>query len=577
MERLSGNCVYEGIVIGEIYLDIDTNLQNEKENIPFEEIGKENLRLEAGIKKSISDLKNLKIDLKGKVNEKELEIIEAHILLLKDPMYISDIKKLIEKEQKKAEYAVKETTEKFVRLFENIDSPVYRQRMLDIKDVSNRLIEALKSENEDYKEFNNKILITKEIYPTELLKLHKEGVELKGIIMEYGGTTSHLAILAKALKIPTLMGVNDVFNHKWKEKIILDTTEESTCVIADPTDEEIKEYEKKRKKFLRKLNLIKQGAHLPSVTQDGVNINLYLNLGDSEHDKINEIDRELVKGVGLLRTELIYMKSQTFPTEEQQLEKYRQILKSLSKEQPIIIRTLDIGADKQLSYFKMPNEANPFLGLRGIRFSLKYQDIFETQLRAILRISNERNIKIMYPMITTLLEVREANKVLEKVKGDLRKENIPFDENIEVGIMVEVPSVIMMAEAFAREIDFFSVGSNDLTQYILATDRLSETVGELYSSFNPAVLRAIYHVKKAADKYNKKISVCGEMAGDLKGIVALLSLGIKDLSMVESSILSAKSLVRGLEYKTLENIRENILSCETEEQVKNILKEYINY
>ena len=575
MERLSGNCVYEGIVIGEIYLDIDTNLQNEKENIPFEEIGKENLRLEAGIKKSISDLKNLKIDLKGKVNEKELEIIEAHILLLKDPMYISDIKKLIEKEQKKAEYAVKETTEKFVRLFENIDSPVYRQRMLDIKDVSNRLIEALKSENEDYKEFNNKILITKEIYPTELLKLHKEGVELKGIIMEYGGTTSHLAILAKALKIPTLMGVNDVFNHKWKEKIILDTTEESTCVIADPTDEEIKEYEKKRKKFLRKLNLIKQGAHLPSVTQDGVNINLYLNLGDSEHDKIN--DRELVKGVGLLRTELIYMKSQTFPTEEQQLEKYRQILNSLSKEQPIIIRTLDIGADKQLSYFKMPNEANPFLGLRGIRFSLKYQDIFETQLRAILRISNERNIKIMYPMITTLLEVREANKVLEKVKGDLRKENIPFDENIEVGIMVEVPSVIMMAEAFAREIDFFSVGSNDLTQYILATDRLSETVGELYSSFNPAVLRAIYHVKKAADKYNKKISVCGEMAGDLKAIVALLSLGIKDLSMVESSILSAKSLVRGLEYKTLENIRENILSCETEEQVKNILKEYINY
>ena len=224
--------------------------------------------------------------------------------------------------------------------------------------------------------------------------------------------------------------------------------------------------------------MIKQGAHLPSVTQDGVNINLYLNLGDSEHDKINEIDRELVKGVGLLRTELIYMKSQTFPTEEQQLEKYRQILNSLSKEQPIIIRTLDIGADKQLSYFKMPNEANPFLGLRGIRFSLKYQDIFETQLRAILRISNERNIKIMYPMITTLLEVREANKVLEKVKGDLRKENIPFDENIEVGIMVEVPSVIMMAETFAREIDFFSVGSNDLTQYILATDRLSETVGE---------------------------------------------------------------------------------------------------
>lgn len=577
MERLAGKCVYEGVVIGETYLDIDTNLQNEKENITFEEVEKEKIRLEQGIESTIFDLKTLKKDLKGKLNEKELEMIEAHILLLEDPMYISDIKSLIVKKEKKAEFAVKETTEKFIKLFENIDSPIYRQRGLDIKDVSKRLIETLKSVSEDYKNFDQKILITKEIYPTELLKLHKEGVNLKGIIMEYGGETSHVAILAKALKIPTLMGVNDIFNHNWKGRIILDTTEGNNCVIADPDEVQIKEYQKKQKKFFRKIETIKEGAKLPSVTQDGVKIELYLNLGDTEQGKLADIDRKLVAGVGLLRTELLYMKSHDFPTEEEQMDRYLQILNGFSKEQPIIIRTLDIGADKQLSYFKMISEANPFLGLRGIRFSLRYREIFEVQLRAILRLSNERNIKIMYPMITNLLEVREANKVLEKVKEDLRKENIPFDENIEVGIMVEVPSVIMMAEAFAREIDFFSVGSNDLTQYILATDRLSETVGELYSSFNPALLRAIYQVKKAADKYNKKISVCGEMAGDLKGIVALLSLGIKDLSMVESSILSAKSLVRSLEYKTLENIRESILNCETEEQVKNILKEYINY
>lgn len=577
MERLLGKCVYEGIVIGETYLDIDTNLQNEKENIPFEDIDKEILRLEIGIQRAISDLRGLKIDLKGKVDEKELEIIEAHTLLLEDPMYIADIKKMIRKEQKKSEYAVKDVTEKFVRLFENIDSPIYKQRGLDIKDVCNRLIETLKSENEDYKVFDEKILITKEIYPTELLKLHREGINLKGIIMEYGGETSHLAILAKALKIPTLMGVNDVFNHNWKERIILDTTEENMCVITDPTEEQIAEYDKKRKKFLRKLDLIKRGAHLPSITKDGIDIKLYLNLGDREQDKENEISRELVEGVGLLRTELIYMKNQNFPTEEQQIEKYAQILNGFSKEQPIIIRTLDIGADKQLSYFKVTEEANPFLGLRGIRFCLKYREIFETQLRAILRLSEERNIKIMYPMITTLNEMREANKILEKVKEDLRKENIKFNEDIEVGIMVEVPSVIMMAEAFAKEVDFFSVGSNDLTQYILATDRLSETVGELYSSYNPAVLRAIYHIKKAADKYGKKISVCGEMAGDLKGLVALLSLGIKDLSMVESSILSAKSLVRNLNYKELEEIRERILTEETPEGVKELLKNYINY
>ena len=577
MERLLGKCVYEGIVIGETYLDIDTNLQNEKENIPFEDIDKEILRLEIGIQRAISDLRGLKIDLKGKVDEKELEIIEAHTLLLEDPMYIADIKKMIRKEQKKSEYAVKDVTEKFVRLFENIDSPIYKQRGLDIKDVCNRLIETLKSENEDYKVFDEKILITKEIYPTELLKLHREGINLKGIIMEYGGETSHLAILAKALKIPTLMGVNDVFNHNWKERIILDTTEENMCVITDPTEEQIAEYDKKRKKFLRKLDLIKRGAHLPSITKDGIDIKLYLNLGDREQDKENEISRELVEGVGLLRTELIYMKNQNFPTEEQQIEKYAQILNGFSKEQPIIIRTLDIGADKQLSYFKVTEEANPFLGLRGIRFCLKYREIFETQLRAILRLSEERNIKIMYPMITTLNEMREANKILEKVKEDLRKENIKFNEDIEVGIMVEVPSVIIMAEAFAKEVDFFSAGSNDLTQYILATDRLSETVGELYSSYNPAVLRAIYHIKKAADKYGKKISVCGEMAGDLKGLVALLSLGIKDLSMVESSILSAKSLVRNLNYKELEEIRERILTEETPEGVKELLKNYINY
>lgn len=577
MEQLEGKCVYEGVVIGETYLDIDTNLQNEKENITFEEIDKEKLRLEHGIESAIFDLKALKSDLKGKLNEKELEMIEAHILLLEDPMYISDIKKMISKEQKKAEFAVKEVTEKFIKLFENIDSPVYRQRGLDIKDVSNRLIEVLKSVNENYEKFHNRVLVTKEIYPTELLKLHKDGINLKGIIMEYGGETSHLAILAKALKIPTLMGVKDIFNHHWSGQIILDTTEGNGCVIVDPTDEQVKEYLKKQKSFFRKVESIKESAKLPSITKDGIPIELYLNLGDSEQSRLSDVDRELVAGVGLLRTELIYMKSHDFPSEEEQLEKYRQILTGLSQEQPVIIRTLDIGADKQLSYFKMVNEANPFLGLRGIRFSLKYREIFETQLRAILRLSSERNIKIMYPMITTLSEIREANKVLEKVKEDLRRERVLFDEEIEVGIMVEVPSVIMMAEAFAREIDFFSVGSNDLTQYILATDRLSETVGELYNSFNPALLRAIYHIKKAADKYNKKISVCGEMAGDLKGIVALLSLGIKDLSMVESSILSAKALIRNLEYKELNRIRDKILESETEEQVKNILKEYINY
>lgn len=577
MKYLTGKCVYEGVVIGKTYLDTNINLQNEKENISFEEIEKEKTRLEICIKKSILSLKNLKMDLSNKIDKQELEIIEAHLLLISDPIYISDIRKTIEQKQKKAEFAIKEVTEKFIRLFENINIPIYKQRGLDIKDVGNRLIETLNNGNENYKKYDEKILVTKEIYPTELLKIHKEGINLKGIIMEYGGETSHLAILAKALKIPTLMGVTNIFNYDWKEEIILDTTQENGLVIIAPNDSQIKEYSKKRENFLNILEQVRQSASSPCITKDGKNINLYLNLGTNEQKINSEIDRKLIAGVGLLRTELIYMNTTSFPSEEEQLKKYKQILNGFSKEQSIIIRTLDIGADKQLSYFKMKNETNPFLGLRGIRFSLRYPDIFETQLRAILRLSNEKNVKIMYPMITSINEIKKANIILEKVKENLKKEKIPFNEKIEVGIMVEVPSVILLAEEFAKEVDFFSIGSNDLTQYILATDRLSETVGELYSSYNPAVLKAIYYIKEAADKYRKKVSVCGEMAGDLKAIIALLSLGIKDFSMVESSILAAKTLIRNLNYEDLGKIKESILNSKDEKEVKNILKKYINY
>lgn len=577
MEFLSGKCAYEGMVIGEIYIEKDTYLESDTEIISFDEISTELQRFQESLKKAELSLVVLKNDLNGKIDKKELAMIDAHILLLRDPLYISDIKKCIQNKQKKSEYAIIETTEKFVKLFENIDSPIYRQRGLDIKDICNRLLDTLKSENEGYRNLHNKILITKEIYPTKLLKLHRDGIHIKGIIMEYGGETSHVAILAKALKIPTLMGVPDIFSYNWSETVILDTTEKAGYVIVNPTDEIIIDYQFKQKEFKERLKTIKDNSYLPSVTKDGVPINLYLNLGDSNHHKLKEIDRNKVSGVGLLRTELLYMNRSEFPSESTQFKIYKDVLKDFSKEQPIIIRTLDIGADKQLTYFQMQNETNPFLGLRGIRFSLENKEIFKTQLRAILKLSAEKNIKIMYPMITSILEVREANSILNIAKSELKSENIPFNENIEVGIMVEVPSVIMMAESFAKEVDFFSIGTNDLTQYILATDRLSETVNNLYSGYNPAVLRAIYHLKKAADKYNKKISVCGELASESKAIVALLSMGIKDLSMVETSILHAKFLIRNLNYKEIQNIRDSILECTSTEEVENILKKYINF
>ena len=269
------------------------------------------------------------------------------------------------------------------------------------------------------------------------------------------------------------------------------------------------------------------------------------------------------------------MKSNSFPNEEKQLEMYREITREFSEKQTIIIRTLDIGADKQLSYFNMKNEKNPFLGLRGLRFSLENIEIFKTQLRAILRLSSEKNIKIMYPMVTNVVEVKKAHEILEIVKNELRDEGKSFDNDIEVGIMVEVPSVILMAEEFAKEVDFFSVGSNDLTQYILATDRLSETVGYLYDSFNPSILRAINILQKAASKYNKKVSVCGEMAGNPKATLALMSIGIRDFSMVEPSIPTIKTLIRNIDIQELEEVKEKILGESDIKSIKKYLKEKV--
>lgn len=576
MEYLRGKSVYEGIVIGEVHIDKYNDKNIADEDIEAKDVDKEKEKFEIAIEKSIESLESLKSSLSEKLDKKELHIIDAHLMILKDPLFIKDIKKYIEKELKRADVAVKNVTEKYVKLFQNIESPIYKQRSLDVKDVCNRVIDTLSSEEENLKVLDGKILVTKELYPTDLLKIYKEKIALKGIVMEYGGETSHVAILAKAFNIPTLMSVDNIFQHNWTNKIILDTTENNSCVILQPTEEEVEKYSRKKVEVEERLFKINEARNLPSITKDGKKIDLYLNIGDNGINAQN-INKDTISGVGLLRTELIYMNSDSFPDEEKQLQIYRELLKEFDNSHSIIIRTLDIGADKQLSYFKLKNESNPFLGLRGIRFSLENKEIFKIQLRAILRISSEKNVKIMYPMVTNLDEIEKANEILEEVKEELRERKEKFNDKIEVGIMVEVPSVILMAEEFAEKIDFFSIGSNDLTQYVLATDRLSETVGELYDCYNPAVLRAIYQIKKAGDKFGKKVSVCGEMAGEPKALLALLALGIKDLSMVEASIPTAKSLIRNIEYYKLEKLKEKILSCKNSLEVKKIIEEYINY
>lgn len=574
MEILKGTFAFEGIVIGRVFLDrkeltnngITTLLDEREEESEIE-------RFRDGLEMSKESLERLKTSLAGKIGEKDLEIITAHLMVLDDPVYISDIEKYIQKNRTKAEDSVKIVTDKYISLFNKLENPIYRQKVLDIKDVEKRIIRNLNSRKNEWVDLNGKILITEEIFPTELLNIYHENIKLKGIIMEYGGETSHLAILAKALEIPTLMGIKNIFSYDWKKDVILDTTEQNSCVIIEPDEKTLEEYKSKIEKFNHKKEEMEETAFLPAVTLDGIEVSLNLNIsGKTTKEEIEAVSPD---GIGLLRTELLYMKSNSFPDEEEQLASYNEIINNFDEKSSIIIRTLDIGADKQLPYFQMKNEMNSFLGLRGIRFSLSEKNIFKIQLRAILRAAYNRNVKLMYPMITNISEIREANILLEEVKKELKQEGKNFKEDIEVGIMIEVPSAVLMADIFAQEVDFFSIGTNDLTQYILAADRLSETVSDMYDSYNPAVLRAVFQIKEAADKYGKSVSICGEMAGQQKAIVAFLSMGITNLSMVSGSILAARALIRNLDYTSLKPLRTKILQCRDSNEVKEILKNYI--
>ncbi|WP_308009429.1 phosphoenolpyruvate--protein phosphotransferase [uncultured Fusobacterium sp.] len=574
MEILKGTFAFEGIVIGRVFLDRKELSNNGITTLLDErEIDTEIERFRDGLEMSKESLERLKTSLAGKIGEKDLEIITAHLMILDDPVYISDIEKYIQKNRTKAEDSVKIVTDKYISLFSKLENPIYRQKVLDIKDVEKRIISNLNSRKNEWVDLNGKILITEEIFPTELLNMYHENIKLKGIIMEYGGETSHLAILAKALEIPTLMGIKNIFSYNWKKDVILDTTEQNSYVIIEPDEKILEEYKNKIEKFNHKKEEMEKAAFLTAVTLDGMEVSLNLNI--SGKTTKGEIEAVAPDGIGLLRTELLYMKSSSFPDEEEQLASYNDIIKNFDEKSSIVIRTLDIGADKQLPYFQMKTEMNSFLGLRGIRFSLSEKKIFKIQLRAILRAAYNRNVKLMYPMITNVNEIREANILLEEVKAELRQEGKNFKENIEVGIMIEVPSAVMMADIFAQEVDFFSIGTNDLTQYILAADRLSETVSEMYDSYNPAVLRAVSQIKEAADKYGKSVSICGEMAGQQKAIVAFLSMGITNLSMVGGSILPARALIRNLDYNSLKPLRTQILQCHDSNEVKEILKKYI--
>ncbi|MGL4402871.1 MAG: phosphoenolpyruvate--protein phosphotransferase [Fusobacteriaceae bacterium] len=573
IKELSGKSASEGIVIAEIYIYSKQENEIEKQDILTSSIEYEKERIREAIKNSQFDLKELHKNLNGKISKNELEILVSHILMLDDPEFKKKIFKFIEKNLVNAEWAVKEIENIYFQMFDKIKDPIYNQKKMDIRDICGRIISNLIKEKKIKNELGGKILVAKEIFPSELLKLVAESQEIKGIILEYGGETSHVAILAKSLEIPTLLGVERIEELQSGEEVILDSRKGWEKIYMYP-DEKIKAtYATYLDNLKKSREEYEKVVELPTITLDGEKVSLKINISGAMD--LYGIEKKNPDGIGLFRTELMYMESSKFPSEEEQFQEYLEVVSKFDNDKEIIIRTLDIGADKKLPYHEMENEDNPFLGVRGIRHSLRNEKIFKEQLRAILRVAEGKQVKIMYPMITNLKEVLEVKHILEECKEELRREGKSFKENIEQGIMVEVPSAVIMADQLAKHVDFFSIGTNDLTQYILATDRLSESLIELYDSYEPGVLRAINSVAEAGKKFNKKVSVCGEMAGEELAVLAFLSMGIKDLSMVKSSILRTRKIIRELDFSKVESLKEKILNADNGKEVREILQKYL--
>ncbi|MEG0068658.1 phosphoenolpyruvate--protein phosphotransferase [Cetobacterium sp.] len=573
MGTIIGKSIFPGIVIGQPYIERKKRINIENYKISSDRVEEEIKRFLEALQKAKADIKKIKMDLQGKINKEDLQILTVHIMMLDDPQFITDIKKGIKKDENNAESVVKKVSNKYIEMFEKIADPIYKQRALDIKDISERIIMNLTHEENLDANLNEKILVIRELLPSELLKIYYSGIRLNGIIMEYMGETSHTAILTKALEIPTLMGGNDLFSLDWGDQIILDTSSLEGKVISNPDRKTLNRYEEEKNRYKNKIKEIEGSIYKETVTLDGEKVSLHLNIGGRLD--ITEVNKKNPDGIGLLRTELIYMDAKEFPDEEKQRKIYDNIAKEFGEGKPIIIRTLDIGADKKLSYYKMMDEENPSLGCRGMRLTLTDKDLFKNQIKGILRAAKDHNIKMMYPMITNLREIKEAEEFVKECERELIEENKEFKQNIEIGMMVEVPSNVMLADVFIDYVDFFSIGTNDLTQYILATDRYSPIAEKLYDSYDPAVIRAIETVAKAAISRGKKVSVCGEMAGEDQAVVALLSFGIRDLSMAPAYIPKVRNLIRKIKIEELKQIKEKLLSAIDSNEIKKILNDYL--
>ena len=540
MITLEGKSVFGGVAIGKIQFYKRNEITIKRTRV--EDVEAEVERFQNAKAKTLELLKGLYEKALEDVGEANAMIFEAHQLMLEDPDYVESIENIIRTQDVNAGYAIGATADNFAAIFEAMDDAYMQGRAADVRDVSERLLQALSSQNETVMVMDEPVIIAADdLMPSETVQLDKEKV--LSFVTMYGSANSHTAILARTMNIPAVIGLGEALKEEYDGKVaIVDGVDGK--VYIDPDEETMASMQKKQKKDQEQKELLNQLKGKENVTKSGQKVNVYANIGNLAD--VGAVLKNDAGGIGLFRSEFLYLESDTYPTEEQQFAVYKKVAETMAGKK-VIIRTLDIGADKQVDYFKLDKEDNPALGYRAIRICLTRPEIFKTQLRALYRASAYGQISIMFPMIISVAEVKKIKEIVEEVKAELRTEGAAFREDVELGIMIETPAAVMVSRELAKEVDFFSVGTNDLTQYTLAIDRQNQKLEDFYDSHHPAVLAMIRMAAESAHAEGKWIGICGELGADVTLTETFLKMGIDELSVAPGMVLKVRQKIREAE------------------------------
>ena len=569
---LQGIAASDGIAIAKVYTLTEPDLTVTK--VTVEDSEKEVSRLDDALAASIKDVELIKETALKNLGEEEAQVFDAHLMVLSDPELIGQVKDNITSNKVNAESALKEVTDMFISIFAGMeDNPYMQERAADIRDVSKRILAHLLGVKIPSPATikDEVIIVAADLTPSDTAQLNRQYV--KAFVTDIGGRTSHSAIMARSLEIPAIVGTKEVTSiAKDGDIIIVDGL--SGDVFLNPSEEVVAEYRAKAEAFAAQQAEWEKLKDSKTYTKDGHQVELAANIGTPKD--LEGVVNNGAEGVGLYRTEFLYMDSHEMPTEEDQFEAYKAVLEGMNGK-PVVVRTMDIGGDKELPYLPLPHEMNPFLGYRAIRISLNEPEMFRTQLRALLRASVYGKLRIMFPMIATLNDFRGAKALLEEEKAKLIAEGVAVSDDIQVGIMIEIPAAAVLAHQFAKEVDFFSIGTNDLIQYTMAADRMNERVSYLYQPYNPSILTLIKHVIDSAHKEGKWAGMCGEMAGDQTAVPLLVGLGLDEFSMSASSVLKTRSLISKLTLEDMKALADKAINeCATVQEVEALVEEAVS-